>query len=74
MLSDYERQMCRDYKKRLDAQQTPQGQAAMRLAKAKQAGREERERILEFYSRSEEPSVDPAPKPQNPILEAYMNK
>ena len=28
MLSDYERQMCRDCKKRLDMAQTPQGQIA----------------------------------------------
>ena len=43
MLSDYERQMCRDHKKLMDAQQTPAGQIAARLAEQKRKEEERRE-------------------------------
>lgn len=73
MLSDYERQMCRDYKKRLDMAQTPQGQIAARLAEEKRRETERRENILKRYTEPPAPPLKQEPE-INPILEAYMNK
>ena len=50
MLSDYEREQCRNYKKMLDARQTPQGQIAARLAEQKRKEAERREAILKKYT------------------------
>ena len=46
MLSDYERQVCRDHKKRMDAAKTPVGQIAVKMAQSKRRERENRENIL----------------------------
>lgn len=50
MLSDFEREQCRNYKKMLDAQQTPQGKIAVELAKAKHRNQADRGKILKLYS------------------------
>lgn len=73
MLSDYERQMCRDCKKRLDMAQTPQGQIAMRLAEQKRKEAERREDILKRYTEPPAPPVKSQPE-TNPILKQYMNE
>ena len=73
MLSDYERQMCRDYKKLMDAQQTSTGQIAVRLAEQKRKEAERRENILKRYTEPPAPPLKQEPE-INPILEAYMNK
>lgn len=73
MLSDYERQMCRDHKKLMDAQQTPAGQIAVKMAQAKRREAERREAILKKYT--EPPALPMKQEPErNPILEAYVNK
>lgn len=73
MLSDYEREQCRNYKKRMDAQQTPAGQIAARLAEQKRKEAENRENILKRYT---EPLVPPVKQELevNPILKQYMNE
>ena len=73
MLSDYERQMCRDYKKRMDARQTPTGQIAMRLAEQKRKEAERREDILKNYTEPPTPPIKQEPE-INPILRQYMNE
>lgn len=73
MLSDYERQMCRDYKKRMDAQQTPTGQIAMRLAGEKRKEAERRADILRRYTEPPAPPMKQEPE-INPILRQYMNE
>lgn len=73
MLSDYERQMCRDYKKHMDTKQTPAGQIAARLAEQKRKEAERRENILKRYTEPPAPPLNQEPE-INPILEAYMNK
>ena len=74
MLSDFEREMCRNHKRMLDAQQTFQGQMAIKLAKAQYKDQEERERILKIYSGQVEPPVWPnQPKDVNHILQRYTN-
>ncbi|MFR3140639.1 hypothetical protein [Clostridium sp. M62/1] len=73
MLSDYERQMCRDYKKRMDARQTPTGQIAMRLAEQKRKEAERREDILKNYTEPPTPPIKQEPE-INPILKQYMNE
>ena len=73
MLSDYERQMCRDYKKRMDARQTPTGQIAMRLAEQKRKEAERREDILKNYTEPLTPPIKQEPE-INPILKQYMNE
>lgn len=71
MLSDYERQMCRDYKKRMDARQTPTGQIAMRLAEQKRKEAERREDILKKYT---EPPAPPIKQElENPIIKLYID-
>ena len=58
----------------LDAQQTFQGQMAIKLAKAQYKDQEERERILKIYSGQAEPPVWPnQPKDVNLILQRYTN-
>ena len=73
MLSDYERQMCRDHKKLMDAQQTPAGQIAARLAEQKLKEAERREDILKRYTEPPAPPVKSQPE-TNPILKQYMNE
>lgn len=72
MLSDYERQMCRDCKKRLDMAQTPQGQIAMRLAEQKRKEAERREDILKRYTEPPAPPLKQEPE-INPILKQYID-
>lgn len=71
MLSDYERQMCRDYKKRMDARQTPTGQIAMRLAEQKRKEAERREDILKNYTEPPTPPIKQ--EPENPIIKLYID-
>ena len=73
MLSDYERQMCRDHKKLMDAQQTSTGQIAVRLAEQKRKEEERREDILKKYTEPPAPPMKPEPE-INPILRQYMNE
>lgn len=73
MLSDFEREMCRNHKRMLDAQQTPQGQIAMRLAEQKRRETERRENILKRYTEPPAPPVKQEPE-INPILKQYMNE
>lgn len=72
MLSDYERQMCRDHKKLMDAQQTPQGQIAARLAGQKQKEAERREDILKKYTEPPAPPMKQEPE-ISPILKRYID-
>ena len=74
MLSDYERQMCRDYKKRMDARQTPTGQIAARLAEQKRKEAERRENILKRYTEPPAPpDLSKQKAPINPILKRYID-
>lgn len=74
MLSDYERQMCRDHKKLMDAQQTPQGKIAVELAKSKQRNQTDRGKILKLYSGQAKPPETPKQEiPVSPILKHYLN-
>lgn len=73
MLSDFEREQCRNYKKMLDARQTPQGQIAVRLAEQKRKEEERREDILKKYTEPPAPPMKQEPE-INPILRQYMNE
>ena len=73
MLTDFERQQCRDFKKRMDAQKTPAGQIAARLAEQKRKEAERREDILKRYTEPPAPPVKSQPE-TNPILKQYMNE
>ena len=73
MLSDYERQMCRDHKKLMDAQQTSTGQIAVRLAEQKRKEEARREDILKKYTEPPAPPMKQEPE-INPILRQYMNE
>ena len=73
MLTDYERQMCRDYKKRLDVQRTSAGQIAVKMAQAERREKERRADILKKYTEPPAPPVKKEPE-INPILERYMSK
>lgn len=74
MLSDYEREQCRNYKKMLDARQTPTGQIAVELAKAKHRNQADRGKILKLYSGQAEPPAAPKQEiPVSPILKHYLN-
>ncbi|OUP87666.1 UNVERIFIED_ORG: hypothetical protein B5F06_03580 [Lacrimispora saccharolytica] len=73
MLSDYERQMCRDHKKLMDAQQTSTGQIAARLAGEKRKEAERRADILKRYTEPPAPPMKQEPE-INPILRQYMNE
>lgn len=73
MLTDYEREQCRNYKKMLDAQQTPTGQIAMRLAGEKRKEAERRADILRRYTEPPAPPMKQEPE-INPILRQYMNE
>lgn len=73
MLSEIERQMCRDYKARLDAQQTQRGAHAVKLARMKSQENERRENILKQYSEPPKPIVKPEQE-INPILKHYMSR
>lgn len=72
MLSDYERQMCRDHKKLMDARQTPAGQIAARLAEQKRKEAERREDILKRYTEPPAPPLKQEPE-INPILKQYID-
>lgn len=72
MLSDYEREQCRNYKKMLDARQTPQGQIAARLAEQKRKEAERREDILKRYTEPPAPPLKQEPE-INPILKQYID-
>ncbi len=73
MLTDYERQMCRDHKKRLDVQRTSAGQIAVKMAQAERREKERRTDILKKYTEPPAPPVKKEPE-INPILERYMSK
>ena len=73
MLTDYERQMCRDHKKRLDVQRTSAGQIAVKMVQAERREKERRADILKKYTESPAPPVKKEPE-INPILERYMSK
>ncbi|WP_373132987.1 hypothetical protein [Clostridium sp. M62/1] len=75
MLNDFEREQCRNYKKMLDARQTPQGQIAARLAEQKRKEAERREAILKKYTEPPTPpDLSERKAPINPILRQYMNE
>lgn len=73
MLSEFEREQCRNYKKRLDMAQTPAGQIAARLAEQKRKEAERREDILKKYTEPPAPPMKQEPE-INPILKQYMSK
>lgn len=73
MLTDYEREQCRNYKKMMDMAQTPQGQIARRLAEQKRKEAERREAILKKYTEPPAPPMKQEPE-INPILKQYMNE
>ena len=73
MLSDFEREQCRNYTKMLDARQTPQGQIAARLAEQKRKEAERRADILRRYTEPPAPPMKQEPE-INPILRQYMNE
>lgn len=73
MLSDFEREQCRNYTKMLDARQTPTGQIAARLAEQKRKEAERREAILKKYTEPPAPPMKQDPE-INPILKQYMNE
>ena len=73
MMTEHERQMCRDYKARMDAQKTPAGQIAARLAEQKRKEAERREAILKKYTEPPAPPMKQEPE-INPILKQYMNE
>lgn len=74
MLSDYEREQCRNYKEMMDMAQTQQGQIAVELAKAKQQDQTDRGRILKLYSGQAKPPAAPKQEiPVSPILKHYLN-
>ena len=70
MLSDFQRDEYRNYKKMLDAQQTPQGKIAVELAKAKHRNQADRGEILKLYSGQAAPKQE---IPVSPILKHYLN-
>ena len=74
MLSDYEREQCRNYKEMMDMAQTPQGQIAVELAKAKHRNQADRGKILKLYSGQAKPPAAPKQEiPVSPILKHYLN-
>ena len=74
MLSDYERDEYRNYKKMLDAAETPQGKIAVELAKAKHRNQADRGKILKLYSgQAKPPEVPKQEIPVSPILKHYLN-
>lgn len=74
MLTDYEREQCRNYKKMMDMAQTPQGQIAVELAKAKHRNQADRGKILKLYSGQAKPPETPKQEiPVSPILKHYLN-
>lgn len=72
MMTEHERQMCRDYKARMDAQKTPAGQIAARLAEQKRKEAERREDILKRYTEPPAPPLKQEPE-INPILKQYID-
>lgn len=74
MMTEHERQMCRDYKARMDAQKTPGGELAVELAKAKHRNQADRGKILKLYSGQAKPPAAPKQEiPVSPILKHYLN-
>lgn len=74
MLSDFQRDECRSYKKMLDAAETPQGKIAVELAKAKHRNQADRGKILKLYSGQAKPPETPKQEiPVSPILKHYLN-
>ena len=73
MLTDYERQMCRDHKTRIDVQRTSAWQIAVKMAQSKRRERENSENILKKYIDPPAPPVKKEPE-INPILKQYMSK
>ena len=74
MMTEHERQMCRDYKARMDAQKTPGGELAVELAKSKQRNQTDRGKILKLYSGQAKPPEAPKQEiPVSPILKHYLN-
>lgn len=74
MLSDYEREQCRNYKEMMDMAQTPQGKIAVELAKAKHRNQADRGKILKLYSGQAKPPAAPKQEiPVSPILKHYLN-
>lgn len=55
MLSDFERQQCRDFKKRLDMAEKLEGLAAIKIASQRQRAQAGMETILQHYKNSDIP-------------------
>lgn len=74
MLNDFEREQCRNYKKKLDMMKTPVGQMAAKLAKDKAREQQRSEGILNLYKNPAQSAELPKKEtPINPILEHYTN-
>mgnify|MGYP005763153053 CR=1 FL=1 len=74
-LTKQELEECRNFKRKLDMAQTPQGQIAMRLAGEKRKEAENRENILKRYIEPPTPpDLSERKAPINPILRQYMNE
>ena len=51
MLTDFERQQCRDFKKRLDAARTPEGLEAIKIAAQVRQAQDNVEKVLQHYKK-----------------------
>ncbi len=56
MLTDFERQQCRDFKKRLDAARTPEGLKAIKIAAQVRQAQDNVEKVLQHYKKQSVPA------------------
>ena len=73
-LTKQELEECRNFKRKLDMAQTPQGQIAVKMAQAKRRERENRENILRQYTEpAAPPDLSERKAPISPILKQYID-
>ena len=59
MLTDFERQQCRDFKKRLDAARTPEGLKAIKIAAQVRQAQDNVEKVRQHYKKQSVPAELP---------------
>lgn len=59
MLTDFERQRCRDFKERQDAARTPDGKRAVKIGRQMRQAQENTEKVLQHYKQQSMPAELP---------------
>ena len=72
MLTDFERQQCRDFMKRLGAARTPEGLKAIKIAAQVRQAQDNVEKVLQHYKKQSVPAELPKTEQKETAAEQIL--